>query len=114
VLLVRWQGGRKPLISMSVCSSTTISMACSAHLRQSEHAPGAVLTVDRLWNALSDNGGQPGPCGWWIKDQFGLLWQIIPRALGRMFSVPDTAAAGRPCRRCSGWAKSTSPNSNAP
>jgi predicted 3-demethylubiquinone-9 3-methyltransferase (glyoxalase superfamily) len=75
--------------------------------------PGAVLTVDRLWNALSDNGGQPGPCGW-IKDQFGLLWQIIPRALGRMFSDPDTAAAGRPCRRCSGWAKSTSPNSNAP
>jgi predicted 3-demethylubiquinone-9 3-methyltransferase (glyoxalase superfamily) len=50
--------------------------------------------VDRLWNALSENGGQPGPCGW-IKDRFGLSWQIIPPALGRMLSDPDTEAAGR-------------------
>ena len=50
--------------------------------------------VDRLWNALSENGGEPGPCGW-IKDRFGLSWQIVPRALGRMLSDPDTEAAGR-------------------
>ena len=50
--------------------------------------------VDRLWNALSESGGQPGPCGW-IKDRFGLSWQIIPRALGRMLSDPDTEAARR-------------------
>ena len=50
--------------------------------------------VDRLWNALSENGGQPGPCGW-IKDRFGLSWQVIPRVLGRMLSDPDTEAAGR-------------------
>jgi predicted 3-demethylubiquinone-9 3-methyltransferase (glyoxalase superfamily) len=50
--------------------------------------------VDRLWNALSENGGQPGPCGW-IKDRFGLSWQITPRALGRMLSDPDTEAARR-------------------
>ena len=50
--------------------------------------------VDRLWNALSENGGQPGPCGW-IKDRFGLSWQIIPRALDRMLSDPDTEAARR-------------------
>ena len=50
--------------------------------------------VDRLWNALSEDGGQPGPCGW-IKDRFGLSWQIIPRALARMLSDPDTEAAGR-------------------
>ena len=50
--------------------------------------------VDRLWNALSENGGHPGPCGW-IKDRFGLSWQITPRALGRMLSDPDTEAARR-------------------
>ena len=50
--------------------------------------------VDRLWNALSENGGQPGPCGW-IKDRFGLSWQITPRALGRMLSDSDTEAARR-------------------
>ncbi|MDQ3810758.1 MAG: VOC family protein [Chloroflexota bacterium] len=50
--------------------------------------------VDRLWNALSENGGQPGPCGW-IKDRFGLSWQIIPRALARMLNDSDAEAAGR-------------------
>jgi predicted 3-demethylubiquinone-9 3-methyltransferase (glyoxalase superfamily) len=50
--------------------------------------------VDRLWNALSENGGQPGPCGW-IKDRFGLSWQITPRALDRMLTDPDTEAARR-------------------
>ena len=43
---------------------------------------------------MSENGGQPGSCGW-IKDRFGLSWQIIPPALGRMLSDPDTEAAGR-------------------
>jgi len=52
------------------------------------------VEVDRLWNALAEDGGQPGPCGW-IKDRFGLSWQITPRALGRMLSDPDTEAAGR-------------------
>jgi predicted 3-demethylubiquinone-9 3-methyltransferase (glyoxalase superfamily) len=50
--------------------------------------------VDRLWSALAENGGQPGPCGW-IKNRFGLSWQIIPRALPGMLSDADTAAAGR-------------------
>jgi predicted 3-demethylubiquinone-9 3-methyltransferase (glyoxalase superfamily) len=50
--------------------------------------------VDRLWEALSKDGGTPGPCGW-IKDRFGLSWQIVPRALNRMLQDPNREAAAR-------------------
>lgn len=50
--------------------------------------------VDRLWAALSANGGEPGPCGW-IKDRFGLSWQITPRELNEMMDDPDRDRARR-------------------
>lgn len=50
--------------------------------------------VDRLWDALSANGGQPGPCGW-VKDRFGLSWQITPRRLEELLNDPDPERARR-------------------
>jgi predicted 3-demethylubiquinone-9 3-methyltransferase (glyoxalase superfamily) len=50
--------------------------------------------VDRLWNALTADGGEPGPCGW-LKDRFGVSWQIVPKALNEMMDDPDTDAARR-------------------
>jgi predicted 3-demethylubiquinone-9 3-methyltransferase (glyoxalase superfamily) len=50
--------------------------------------------VDTFWSKLTAGGGQPGQCGW-LKDRFGLSWQIIPRALGRLLGDPDRAKAGR-------------------
>ncbi len=50
--------------------------------------------TDRLWNAIVDNGGQASQCGW-CKDQWGLSWQITPRALTDAMAGPDRAAAKR-------------------
>jgi predicted 3-demethylubiquinone-9 3-methyltransferase (glyoxalase superfamily) len=49
--------------------------------------------IDRLWNALKE-GGATERCGW-LKDRWGLSWQIIPRRLGELMSDPDRAKARR-------------------
>ncbi|GAA4113206.1 VOC family protein [Aminobacter aganoensis] len=49
--------------------------------------------VDHFWYGLSE-GGQPGQCGW-LKDKFGLSWQVVPEALPRLLGDPDPARAGR-------------------
>jgi len=49
--------------------------------------------VDRLWEKLSD-GGEEGPCGW-LKDRYGLSWQIIPAGLVEMLSSPDAEKSQR-------------------
>jgi len=50
--------------------------------------------VDRLWNALIAGGGSPGQCGW-LKDRYGMSWQIVPRQLGEMLGDPDSEKARR-------------------
>ncbi len=50
--------------------------------------------VDHYWNGLLAGGGDAQPCGW-LKDRFGLSWQVIPDALGRALGDPDPARAGR-------------------
>jgi predicted 3-demethylubiquinone-9 3-methyltransferase (glyoxalase superfamily) len=50
--------------------------------------------VDYFWNALLDGGGKEGQCGW-LKDRYGVSWQIIPEALGRMMGDPDAEKARR-------------------
>jgi predicted 3-demethylubiquinone-9 3-methyltransferase (glyoxalase superfamily) len=50
--------------------------------------------VDRLWDALTADGGEPGPCGW-LKDRFGLSWQITPKELNEMLEDADSDGARR-------------------
>ena len=50
--------------------------------------------IDYFWEKLSADGGSTGPCGW-LKDKFGLSWQVSPVVLGDMLADPDPAVAGR-------------------
>jgi predicted 3-demethylubiquinone-9 3-methyltransferase (glyoxalase superfamily) len=50
--------------------------------------------VDRLWSALTARGGEPGQCGW-LKDRFGLSWQIVPKALGELMGSADAEGSRR-------------------
>ena len=49
--------------------------------------------VDSFWKKLSE-GGEEGPCGW-LKDRYGLSWQISPAILGKMLTDPDPAKGQR-------------------
>ncbi|MEZ4648325.1 MAG: VOC family protein [Candidatus Eisenbacteria bacterium] len=69
------------------------------HFKHSEAASISVITQDqeesdRLWDALTSDGGQESMCGW-LKDRFGVSWQIVPEPVTQMISSPDTEAAGR-------------------
>ena len=50
--------------------------------------------VDRYWDRLIGDGGEPGPCGW-LKDKFGLSWQVVPRRLNELVNSDDKAGAER-------------------
>ena len=50
--------------------------------------------VDYYWDKLISGGGEPSMCGW-LKDRFGLSWQVIPRKLMEYQASPDRAAADR-------------------
>ncbi len=50
--------------------------------------------VDEYWNKLTADGGEEGPCGW-LKDKYGLSWQIIPKLLDELLKDDDKAAANR-------------------
>ncbi len=50
--------------------------------------------VDHLWNRLTVGGGSPGQCGW-LKDRYGVAWQIVPSAMLRIFSGSDREGAQR-------------------
>lgn len=50
--------------------------------------------VDYFWEKLTADGGEENPCGW-LKDKFGLSWQIIPEDLQKYIGGPDSEKAGR-------------------
>jgi predicted 3-demethylubiquinone-9 3-methyltransferase (glyoxalase superfamily)/uncharacterized protein YbaA (DUF1428 family) len=69
---------------------------------QYQHSPAASISVltkdqeetDRLWSALIADGGSEGQCAW-LKDRYGVSWQIVPEALPRMIASDDKPAAQR-------------------
>lgn len=88
VLTVAFELDGRPFVALNGGPQFTFSEAVSFQIScdgQDE--------VDHYWKALSD-GGEEGPCGW-LKDQYGLSWQVVPTALPQLLSDPDPGRAQR-------------------
>jgi predicted 3-demethylubiquinone-9 3-methyltransferase (glyoxalase superfamily) len=59
--------------------------------------------IDHLWDRLT-SGGEPGQCGW-LKDKYGLSWQIVPPILNELLGDPDADKASRVLRAMLGMGK---------
>ncbi len=59
--------------------------------------------VDHYWERLSE-GGEEGPCGW-LKDRYGLSWQVVPEGMDQLFADPDPARAQRAMQAMLGMRK---------
>jgi predicted 3-demethylubiquinone-9 3-methyltransferase (glyoxalase superfamily) len=78
----------QPFIAMSAGPLDPFNHAVSFVVNCEDQAE-----IDRYWSALLD-GGSAEQCGW-LKDRFGLSWQIVPTVLGEMMGDPDRAKAKR-------------------
>jgi predicted 3-demethylubiquinone-9 3-methyltransferase (glyoxalase superfamily) len=89
VISVQFELEGQPFMALNGASQSTftesISFFVSCETQQE---------IDELWTRLTADGGSPNRCGW-LKDKFGLSWQIIPSTLGRMLSDKDAARATR-------------------
>ena len=98
------EAGPGPKGSVMVCSFELEGQQFTAlnggpHLKFSEAISFVVdcksqEEVDELWSKLTAGGGQPSQCGW-LKDRFGLSWQIVPTVLVELLSDPDPATSKR-------------------
>lgn len=70
-----------PMFPLSECVSVSVMTPDQAE-------------TDRLWEALASDGGSHGPCGW-LKDRYGLSWQVVPKLVYDLMTGQDTARAGR-------------------
>lgn len=92
------EGGTK-LVTFELDGTEYVGMDGGPVFPQTEAVSIAVLCddqeeVDRLWDGLIAGGGQPSRCGW-LKDPWGLSWQIVPKALMELQRDPDPERARR-------------------
>lgn len=60
--------------------------------------------IDYFWNKLTADGGQESRCGW-LKDKFGLSWQVVPANMGELMQPKDPAKSGRAAQALMGMSK---------
>jgi predicted 3-demethylubiquinone-9 3-methyltransferase (glyoxalase superfamily) len=88
VLTVEFELDGQPFVVLNGGPQFTFSEAISFYVHCESQAE-----VDRLWTQLSD-GGEEGPCGW-LKDRFGVSWQIVPTRFLELINDADPARANR-------------------
>ena len=89
VITVEFELGGRSFVGLNGGPDFRFSEAISIQVECADQAE-----VDRYWDALIADGGEAGPCGW-LKDKFGLSWQIAPAQLNELLRSPDKDAARR-------------------
>jgi predicted 3-demethylubiquinone-9 3-methyltransferase (glyoxalase superfamily) len=89
VLIIKFTLAGQNYLALNGGPSETFNTAISLSVDCEDQAE-----VDHFWTALAADGGQPVQCGW-LKDKYGLSWQIVPRRLPELLSDPDAAKARR-------------------
>lgn len=93
------QAGRAMVASFEIDGQVVTALNAGPHFKFNEAFSFVIdcadqAEVDYFWDTLTADGGQPSQCGW-LKDRFGLSWQVTPRRLIELISDPDKAKAGR-------------------
>jgi predicted 3-demethylubiquinone-9 3-methyltransferase (glyoxalase superfamily) len=88
VMTVEWEINGQRFVGINGGPEFAFSEAVSFQINCADQAE-----VDYFWEKLSQSG-EEGPCGW-LKDRFGLSWQVVPEGMDELFSDPDPARAER-------------------
>jgi predicted 3-demethylubiquinone-9 3-methyltransferase (glyoxalase superfamily) len=89
IMLVSFELHGQPLIAFNGGPHFKLNEAASLFVQCDDQAE-----VDRVWDGLIAGGGAPSQCGW-LKDRFGLSWQIVPKAYMQMMSDSDSTRVAR-------------------
>jgi predicted 3-demethylubiquinone-9 3-methyltransferase (glyoxalase superfamily) len=98
VMTVQFELDGEPFTAINGGRQFTFSEAISFHIACADQ-----VEVDHYWSRLGE-GGQERPCGW-LKDRYGLSWQVVPAALGELLGDPDRARAERAMQAMLGMRK---------
>lgn len=99
VMVVMFELDGQRFIGLNGGPQFTFDEAISIHLTCDSQEE-----IDELWEKLTADGGEEGPCGW-LKDRYGLSWQVDSRELHEMITGPDKEAAARATRAMLGMGK---------
>ena len=98
VMTVSFELDGQPLVALNAGPEFPFTEAISLMIDCEDQAE-----TDRYWDALSE-GGEEGPCGW-LKDRYGLSWQVVPKRFIELMSDPDKDRAARAMEAMMGMKK---------
>ena len=98
VMTVEWELNGQRFVGINGGPQFTFSEAVSFQITCADQEE-----VDFYWEKLSE-GGEEGPCGW-LKDKYGLSWQVVPTGMDELFADPDRSKAERAMRAMLGMRK---------
>jgi predicted 3-demethylubiquinone-9 3-methyltransferase (glyoxalase superfamily) len=99
VMTVEWELDGQRFVGINGGPEFTFSEAVSLQITCEDQDE-----IDYFWERLTAEGGEEGPCGW-LKDKFGLSWQVVPSGMEELFSDPDPQRAERAMQAMLGMRK---------